>query len=44
VRYFVAWNAMDDDAARLAATATAPNGATRPAYDVLRQQLPNFLR
>jgi hypothetical protein len=31
-------------AARFDAGLTAPDGSTRPAYTVLRQQLPNFLR
>ncbi|HEX6698941.1 MAG TPA: hypothetical protein VF080_19175 [Solirubrobacteraceae bacterium] len=41
--YVYNWTGAGCDA-RFDAGLTAPNGATRQAYTVLRQQLPNFLR
>jgi len=41
--YVYNWTGAGCDA-RFDAGLTTPSGATRPAYNVLRQQLPNFLR
>jgi hypothetical protein len=41
--YIYNWTGAGCDA-RFDAGLTAPNGSTRPAYTVLRQQLPNYLR
>jgi hypothetical protein len=41
--YAYNWSGAGCDA-RFDAGLTAPDGSTRPAYTVLRQQLPNFLR